>query len=187
MERYRKALEEAVQISCQHNVPPLPGRTVIVFSTDIVNSYPIRQDFCLPPEPEQDSDGKEEEEEDICFGLTTGNTNDKNNLCPTVRTRKKKLQSFLNMHMSIITFCVYFICVPFCQVAEVAVLLGLMIGSRAEDFELFENRKRLELKSDVLLENVRSVVKQIKVWGFLWQIMDPHFSKSIIKSTHVFA
>lgn len=51
-------------------------------------------------------------------------------------------------------------------------LLGLMIGSRAEDFELIKNEwggsMKLELKSDVLLENVRSVVKQIQVRGFLW-------------------
>uniref|UniRef100_A0A3Q1AT66 TROVE domain-containing protein n=1 Tax=Amphiprion ocellaris TaxID=80972 RepID=A0A3Q1AT66_AMPOC len=30
LDRYRKALETAVQISCRYNVPPLPGRTVIL-------------------------------------------------------------------------------------------------------------------------------------------------------------
>lgn len=48
-----------------------------------------------------------------------------------------------------------------------AVLLSLMIGSSAEDFELYKadwgSSKKLELKSDVLLENVRSVVKQLQV------------------------
>lgn len=57
--------------------------------------------------------------------------------------------------------------VSFSQFAEVAVLLGLMIGSRAEDFDLFSSHwggsMKLQLKSDVLLENVRSVLKQMKV------------------------
>lgn len=55
-------------------------------------------------------------------------------------------------------------------------MLGLMIVSRAEDFELIKSEwdgsQKLELKSDVLLENVRSVVKQIQVRGFLWLIMN---------------
>lgn len=54
-------------------------------------------------------------------------------------------------------------------------LLGLMIGSRAEDIELFKSSwsscKKLQLESDVLLENVRSVLKQMKVRRFLWEIM----------------
>lgn len=54
-------------------------------------------------------------------------------------------------------------------------MLGLMIGSRAEDVELFKSNwnstKKLQLKSDVLLENVRSVLKQMEVRGFLWEIM----------------
>lgn len=53
---------------------------------------------------------------------------------------------------------------------ELAVLLSLMIGSSAEDFQLYKtdwNRTdEIQLKSDVLLDNVRSVMKQIKVRAF---------------------
>lgn len=53
---------------------------------------------------------------------------------------------------------------------EVAVLLSLMIGSSAEDFQMYKidwNRsEEIQLKSDVLLDNVRSVMKQIKVRAF---------------------
>lgn len=46
-------------------------------------------------------------------------------------------------------------------------MLSLMIGSSAEDFELYKtdwnSSSKLELKSDVLLENIRSVVKQLEV------------------------
>lgn len=34
MEKYKKSLEEAIQISAQHNIPPIPGRTVILMSVD---------------------------------------------------------------------------------------------------------------------------------------------------------
>lgn len=50
---------------------------------------------------------------------------------------------------------------------EIAVLLSLMIGSSAEDFQLYlsfwRGLKEIKLESDVLLENVKNVIKQIKV------------------------
>lgn len=50
---------------------------------------------------------------------------------------------------------------------EIAVLLSLMIGSSAEDFQLYlsfwRGVKEIKLESDVLLENVKNVIKQIKV------------------------
>lgn len=50
---------------------------------------------------------------------------------------------------------------------EVAVLLSLMIGSSAEDFQLYlsfwGSLKEIKLQSDVLLENVKNVIKQIEV------------------------
>lgn len=53
---------------------------------------------------------------------------------------------------------------------EMAVLLSLMIGSGAEDFQLYQSCYScfVELKpeSDVLLENVRSVIKQMTVSTF---------------------
>ena len=60
LDRYRKALETAVQISCRFNLPPLPGRTVIVLSNNMSTYAKPKYDFCLPPDPEQ----KNEEEED---------------------------------------------------------------------------------------------------------------------------
>lgn len=50
---------------------------------------------------------------------------------------------------------------------ELAVLLSLMIRSSAEDFQLYRSSysgfMELKLESDVLLENVRSVIKQMTV------------------------
>lgn len=55
---------------------------------------------------------------------------------------------------------------------EVSVLLSLMIASSAEDSQLcvvdWNHGEELELKSDVLLDNVRSVTKQIKVRIFFF-------------------
>ncbi|XP_066459838.1 telomerase protein component 1 [Eleutherodactylus coqui] len=34
LERYKKSLEEAIQISARHNIPPIPGRTVILTNID---------------------------------------------------------------------------------------------------------------------------------------------------------
>lgn len=66
LDRYRKALETAVQISCRYNVPPLSGRTLILLSTSWSDgSWNQKQDFCLPPDPEQQNneEAKEEKEE----------------------------------------------------------------------------------------------------------------------------
>ncbi|KAK2822749.1 hypothetical protein Q5P01_022814 [Channa striata] len=68
LERYRKALETAVQISCQHNVPRLPGSTVIMFYAPLRTKC-TKSDFCFPPDPEEntkeetESEGSDEESE----------------------------------------------------------------------------------------------------------------------------
>lgn len=53
------------------------------------------------------------------------------------------------------------------QVLEVAVLLSLMIGSSAEDFKLYlsfwRGLKEIKIESGVLLDNVKGVIKQLKV------------------------
>uniref|UniRef100_A0A8C6PWJ7 Telomerase associated protein 1 n=1 Tax=Nothobranchius furzeri TaxID=105023 RepID=A0A8C6PWJ7_NOTFU len=68
LDRYRKALETAVQISCRYNVPPLPGKTVILLPNTMLSnkeSWSKKQDFCLPPDLEQkDKEDEEEEEEE---------------------------------------------------------------------------------------------------------------------------
>ncbi|XP_030607193.1 telomerase protein component 1 [Archocentrus centrarchus] len=136
LDRYRKALETAVQISCHYNVPPLPGRTLILLPSDIYNNeyWNQKQDFCLPPDPEEQDN--EEQEAEI----------------PKRRQRSKTNVEEVN---------------KFAQTKlEVAALLALMISSSAEDCELYISRycqwEEVKLKSDVLLENVRSVIKQIK-------------------------
>ncbi|XP_048867446.1 telomerase protein component 1 [Brienomyrus brachyistius] len=50
LQQYLQALETAIQISCQHNVPLLPGRTLIFCSTDVSqqSKWQGGQDFCLP-------------------------------------------------------------------------------------------------------------------------------------------
>lgn len=61
LDRYRRALETAVQISCRYNVPPLPGRTVVLLATDMDNYDSEQRDFCLPPDPEEENNNEEEE------------------------------------------------------------------------------------------------------------------------------
>ncbi|XP_048050287.1 telomerase protein component 1-like isoform X2 [Megalobrama amblycephala] len=52
LKKYCCALEKAVQISCKHNIPPLPGRTLVIcnatFSED--RNWSGAEDVCLPPE-----------------------------------------------------------------------------------------------------------------------------------------
>ncbi|XP_049888722.1 telomerase protein component 1 isoform X1 [Epinephelus moara] len=134
LDRYRKALETAVQLSCRYNVPPLPGRTIIVLSSNLRadEDWCKKQDFCLPPDPEQKNDEEDEEEEE------SGR-----------RRKKKKQEDKLTP-----------------SITEIAVLLSLMVVSSAEDSQLclidWSHSQEIELKSDVLLDNVRSVIKQIK-------------------------
>ncbi|XP_071347004.1 telomerase protein component 1-like isoform X1 [Trachinotus anak] len=132
LDRYRKALETAVQISCRYNVPPLPGRTIVLLPTDIATGqrWSQKQDFCLPPDPEQKNEEEEQEEE---------------------KEEEKKKEDDDKLAPSIM---------------EVGVLLSLIISSSAEDSQLhaygWKHADKLELKSDILLENVRSVMKQIQ-------------------------
>lgn len=60
LDRYRKALETAVQISCRYNVPPLPGRTVVLFSDHMSDDF-VKGEICLPPDPNKATDKEEEE------------------------------------------------------------------------------------------------------------------------------
>ncbi|XP_035764298.1 telomerase protein component 1 [Neolamprologus brichardi] len=135
LDRYRKALETAVQISCRQNVPPLPGRTLILLSPGIYYDQSAIQklDFCLPPDPEEQENEEKEAEN------------------PKPKRRKTNIEDPDKLTPSKM---------------EVAVLLALMISSSTEDCELcitYSNQwKEAKLKSDVLLENVRSVLKQIK-------------------------
>ena len=79
LKRYQQALETAVQISCRHNVPPLPGRTLILVSSSLAAYEPWKKalDIGCPIEPDQKS-GEEGEEEEC--------TTDVKTLTPNVRT-----------------------------------------------------------------------------------------------------
>ncbi|XP_053502261.1 telomerase protein component 1 isoform X2 [Ictalurus furcatus] len=57
LQRYRQALDKAVQISCRHNIPPLSGHTIIIVRDSFNIGGPKGADFCLPPES---SDGNVE-------------------------------------------------------------------------------------------------------------------------------
>ncbi|KAM3604040.1 uncharacterized protein V6R79_005607 [Siganus canaliculatus] len=123
LDHYRQALETAVQISCRHNVPPLPGRTIVLLSVDDLHSASgekLVQDFCLPPREEEQKTRKRKAKDD---GLTP-------------------------------------------SVMEVAVLLSLLICSAAEDCQLYLNCwchvDEVKLKSDIVLDNIKDVMKQIK-------------------------
>ncbi|XP_069044718.1 telomerase protein component 1-like isoform X1 [Lepisosteus oculatus] len=54
--RYREALEKAIQISCKHNIPPLPGRTLIVFRAEHTMHRPCKgsEDICCPFSSEEE-------------------------------------------------------------------------------------------------------------------------------------
>ncbi|KAL1280682.1 hypothetical protein QQF64_015282 [Cirrhinus molitorella] len=58
LNKYCCALEKAVQISCKYNIPPLPGRTLVIcnanFSED--RDWSGADDVCLPPESTEDID-----------------------------------------------------------------------------------------------------------------------------------
>ncbi|XP_028831338.1 telomerase protein component 1 [Denticeps clupeoides] len=116
LSRYRAALETAVQISCRHNIPPLPGRTLVLCTANMYSRNSLKMDFCCPPDPEN------KDEEDT--GLTP-------------------------------------------SILEMAVLLSLMIVLSCEKAqfvtEMYGTKmKELEVKSDVLLDNIRPVLKQVQ-------------------------
>ncbi|XP_074545467.1 telomerase protein component 1-like [Halichoeres trimaculatus] len=201
LDRYRKALETAVQISCRYNVPPLPGRTVVILNSYMMADLKMNeeQDFCLPPDPEEEEDKKEdkeeekemeeeeedveeeekeedkeeeeemeeeeeeeemeEEEEDVEEEQKEEEGEEKEegeeeeekeeeNLGK--KKKKKKDDKFTP------------------SVEEMSVLLSLMICSSAEDSQLclynWNTSEEVKLKSDDLLDNVRSVVKRLKVF-----------------------
>uniref|UniRef100_A0A8C1N922 TROVE domain-containing protein n=1 Tax=Cyprinus carpio TaxID=7962 RepID=A0A8C1N922_CYPCA len=52
LNKYCCALEKAVQISCKYNIPPLPGRTLVMYNADISegHNWSGTDDVCLPPE-----------------------------------------------------------------------------------------------------------------------------------------
>lgn len=75
LEQYRKALETAVQISCRYNVPPLPGRTVILFAGNMAenDTWSATQDFCCPSDVEAEK-VDETKEEKLTPSVRTLNT-----------------------------------------------------------------------------------------------------------------
>uniref|UniRef100_A0A1A8DN79 Telomerase-associated protein 1 n=3 Tax=Nothobranchius TaxID=28779 RepID=A0A1A8DN79_NOTKA len=138
LDRYRKALETAVQISCRYNVPPLPGKTVILLPNTMLSnkeSWSKKQDFCLPPDLEQKDKVEEVEEEEEEEETGRRRRQDEHDpLTPTVM--------------------------------EVAALLALMISSCAEDCHLclvcYNRFIEYKPKSDVILDNVRDLIKQVE-------------------------
>ncbi|CAK6973113.1 LOW QUALITY PROTEIN: telomerase protein component 1 [Scomber scombrus] len=159
LDRYRKALETAVQISCRYNVPPLPGRTAILLSAGNLchsDSWTQDIDFCLPPDPEHENEEEKEEEkekekeEEEEEQEEEEEEEEKEEQHEMKKRKNKDNDDKLTPSM-----------------LEVAVLLSLMISSSAEDVQLcllsYDHGEEVKLKSDVLLDNVRSVVKQAKV------------------------
>lgn len=87
LDRYRKALETSVQISCRYNIPPLPGRTVILISPhwDRDRTGSQKPDFCLPPDPELENKDAAEEEEEEEGSRQKKKKEDDDKLTPSVR------------------------------------------------------------------------------------------------------
>ncbi|KAL2082053.1 hypothetical protein ACEWY4_021871 [Coilia grayii] len=118
--RYRAALEKAVQISCRYNIPPLPGRTLILLPADMSDNCHKKAsyDFCLPSDPEEDKSEGEDK------GISA-------------------------------------------SPQELKALLSLMIANCCEHAQIFLHHYRecfreVQLQSDVLLDNVRPLLKQAK-------------------------
>ncbi|KAM7405298.1 hypothetical protein PAMP_012571 [Pampus punctatissimus] len=216
LDRYRKSLEMAVQISCRYNLPPLPGRTVILLFTNMESKqdWNKKQDFCLPPDTEDSEEEEEEEEEEQEeMGEEEEKQEEEEEKQEEEEEEKQeeekqeeedkqqeeeeeeeeetkqdeeeekqeeekeeeeeeekqqeeegqkeegKKQKKKEDRDDKLT--------P--SVLEVAVLLSLMIGSSAEDSQLYlagdSYSEEVKLKSDALLDNVRSVVKQIKAFN----------------------
>ncbi|KTF72846.1 hypothetical protein cypCar_00038029 [Cyprinus carpio] len=116
LNKYRCALEKAVQISCKYNIPPLPGRTLVICSANISDDrdWSGADDVCLPPESTEDTD-------------------------------ENKLSA---------------------SVQEAAMLLCMMINYCSEDSQVMllshDGFQEFKMKSDVLLDNVRHAMKQVK-------------------------
>ncbi|XP_076004494.1 telomerase protein component 1 isoform X2 [Genypterus blacodes] len=194
LDRYRKALETSVQLSCRYNVPPLPGRTVILLNTNMRSERMSQKpNFCLPPDPEKQMGNKddedewedvedeedeevedeevededvedeevedeevededvEDEDEDEDKGSGSGSKSECGSGSISGSGSIKDEDDSLTPSMM-----------------EVAILLSLMISSSAEDASLllldFYGIVNAKLQSDVLLDNVRSVQKQIKAF-----------------------
>ncbi|XP_061775591.1 telomerase protein component 1 isoform X2 [Nerophis ophidion] len=185
LDRYREALEEAMQISCRYNIPPLPGRTVILLNTNMNDNYSWSRklDFCLPPnlnkdnneeeqdqendeddeeqyeeddeeqyeeDEEQDEEDDEEQDEEDEEQDEEDEEQDKEEKDEGERKKKTKAnEDKLSPSMM-----------------EVAALLALMTASSCEDVHIllldWNHCHHVQLTSDVLLENVRSVMQQIK-------------------------
>uniref|UniRef100_A0A3Q2YXL3 TROVE domain-containing protein n=1 Tax=Hippocampus comes TaxID=109280 RepID=A0A3Q2YXL3_HIPCM len=103
LDRYRKALETAVQISCRYNIPPLPGCTIILININMDErlAWGKNLDFCLPPESEhEDEEEEEEEEEEDDDRKKKKKKNKEDKLSPLVRyifchtLKKKKKDTF---------------------------------------------------------------------------------------------
>ncbi|XP_077471259.1 telomerase protein component 1 isoform X2 [Stigmatopora argus] len=137
LDRYRQALERSVQISCRYNIPPMPGRTVILINISMSRGdRRQKRDFCLPPDSECSEEEEEEEEEE-------DQEEDES------KKKKKKKEDKLTPSM-----------------LEVTVLLSLMIASSCEDVHVYlldyNKYSAAQLESDMVLENVRSVMQQIQ-------------------------
>ncbi|KAF5895483.1 telomerase protein component 1-like, partial [Clarias magur] len=58
LQRYRQALDKAIEISCTYNIPPLSGHTLVLFGRWLTFHGKKATEFCIPPES---SDGSTED------------------------------------------------------------------------------------------------------------------------------
>ncbi|XP_059419370.1 telomerase protein component 1 isoform X2 [Carassius carassius] len=135
LNKYCCALEKAVQISCKYNIPPLPGRTLVICSSNFSEDrdWSGANDVCLPPESNEDTD-------------------------------ENKFSA---------------------SVQEASMLLCMMINYCSEDSQVmlldYDNLQEFKMKSDVLLDNVRQAMKQVK------DLNDCDVQSECISSTTFFA
>nr|XP_057928981.1 telomerase protein component 1 [Doryrhamphus excisus] len=135
LDRYRGALEGAIQTSCRYNIPPLPGHTVILINANmsLKRSWNQNVDFCLPPASDEEDDDEQDDEEEG-EGKKKKRKPKEDKLCPSMM----EVAVLLALMMA-----------SSCEDVDII----LMNWSYCT---------LVRLTSDVLLENVSHVMEQIK-------------------------
>lgn len=134
LQRYRDALEKAVQTSCRYNIPPLPGKTLVILNGNMSDSIPSL-DFNLPPDPDKpETEEKTPEEEE--------------NARKRRRRRGEPEDPFAPNLLEL--------------GALLALMIGSSAEDFTLLLSKWDHNEIIKLQSDTLLQNVRQVVKRNK-------------------------
>ncbi|KAJ0011533.1 hypothetical protein NQD34_012509 [Periophthalmus magnuspinnatus] len=133
LQRYRDALEKAVQISSRYNIPPLPGKTVILLNADM-QKICFSQDFCLPPDPTPPEEAEEEEKRESRRRQRRRDETPEDPLSPTL------------VELGVL----------------LSLMIGSRAEDVSLVLTTYDQWTQIKLESDNLLKNVRTVAKRIR-------------------------